>query len=258
LQFFNENKFSMEFSFDGLAQEIHRDRGNFKRLLFNIESLLNLPDVYLEVNSVFTPESVPFLSESIKFIMELGVSNINVSISLIEPWGKSSLTKLKQEMQKLREILLIYYKKMNEIPVLEFRENPAKGFFYCAAGQDRLAITPKGQIWGCDLFAAFFKGKENSPEYRKYFFGDLQTFVKKHKKIFPRIFSNYSKLSMDNFSTPSRKCLFCMELEKCKICPVSASFSGNPIGKIPSYACKIQEIRIHEREKFRKEIRTLA
>jgi hypothetical protein len=113
-----------------------------------------------------------------------------------------------------------------------------------------MAITADEQVWGCDLFADYFRGKENITEYGDYFFGDLDTFAKTHKKIYPKISARYAKLGMDNFSVSHKQCLFCSNLENCTVCPISATFSGAPIGKIPSFVCAIQRIRIEEQKKF--------
>ena len=240
-----------------MAQDVLRKKGSFKKTVSIIDVLLSFPDVDLEVNSVFTPTTVDYLSDSIKFIANLGVPSIHFSLSIIKPWNQASLLKLENEMTKLRKILVDNYKKKHKIPVSNFREEPGKGIFYCAAGKDRLAITPDEGIWGCFLFPDYFKGKENSPEYQKFYFGPLDKFIENHKSIYTRILSNYARLSMDNFSTPRLECFLCPELESCAVCPINASFSGNPIGTIPSYLCKIQKIKIKEKEKFKREIQKI-
>jgi len=244
----------VELSFDGLAQNYQRKRGSFKRIVSNINELLQYPNVDLEINCVFAAQAVGYISESIKFLMKLGVSNINLSLSIIESWNQTSLRNLKNEMTKLREVLLPQYESKRNIPVINFRENDSRGVFYCAAGKDRLAITSDGQIWGCYLFPDYFKGKEDSPEYQKFYFRHLDDFVENHKNIYPRISSNYTQLSMDNFSTSKMNCFLCEELENCAICPINAAFSGLPLGKIPQYACKIQKIIIREKKKFKIDI----
>jgi len=85
----------------------------------------------------------------------------------------------------------------------------------------------------------------------------LDDFIENHKNIYPRILSNYARLSMDNFSASRLGCFLCPELENCEACPINASFSGNPLGEIPSYLCKIQKIKIKEKEKFRIEIQKI-
>ncbi len=240
-----------------MAQDVLRKKGSFKKTVSTIEELLDCPDIDLEVNSVFTPTTVDYISESIKFIMDLGVHNIHFSLSVIKPWNQVSLLKLEDEMKKLRKILVSNHKRKGKIPVVNFREESGKGIFYCAAGKDRLAVTPDEGIWGCFLFPDYFRGKENSPEYQKFYFGQLDDFIENHKTIYPRISSNYARLSMDNFSASRLDCFLCPELENCAVCPVNASFSGNPLGEIPSYLCKIQKIKIKEKAKFRREIQKI-
>ncbi|GAG37798.1 unnamed protein product, partial [marine sediment metagenome] len=87
-------------SFDGLAQDVLRKKGSFKKTVSIIEELLNYPNIDIEINSVFTPTTVDYLSESIKFIMDLGVPSIHFSFSIIKPWNQASLLKLENEMMK--------------------------------------------------------------------------------------------------------------------------------------------------------------
>lgn len=271
LQFLSEHKFSVGLSFDGLAQDVLRKKGSYKEISPKIGQLLKHADIGLEVNSVFTPVSVGFLSDSVKSIMELGVLNIRVSFSTIESWNQVTLLRLEEEMAKLRKIVVSHYKKEGNIPVVNYRDVYGKGIFYCSGGKDRLAIATDGTIWGCYLFPDYFKelGKakneeraENKgkstpeirpPDYKEFCFGSLKNFTKNHKDIYPRILRNYSELSMDNFSTPKMECFFCEELESCGACPVNAAFSGTRLGEIPGYICEILKIKIRENEKFRKE-----
>jgi len=254
----NKYKFSVVLSFDGIAQDIQRKKGSSKKIISCIHELLNYPDIDLEINSVFTSETVDYLSESIKFLVDLCVPNIHFALSVLYPWDRNSLHKLEKQMIQLRKILLSNYKSNGNIPVINFRKSYRKGIFYCAAGKDRLAITPEGEIWGCFLFPDYFKGKVNSPEYQKYYFGALDDFIKNHQDIYPRIFSNYAQLSMNNFYTFKMECFLCSELENCAVCPINASFSGLPLGKIPHYVCEIQKIKIREKEKFKEEFQKIV
>ncbi|MFQ6108507.1 MAG: hypothetical protein ACE5L7_03020 [Candidatus Aminicenantales bacterium] len=249
----------VELSFDGLAQEVHRKKGSFRKIEAHIQQILKHPDIKLEVNSVFTPETVDLLSESMEYLMDLGVARIHFSLSTLTPWTPQSLRTLNNQMVQLRKILLFYYQDNNgRIPVVNFQKAPKKGIFSCAAGKDRLAVSPEGKIWGCYLFADYFRGKEKSTGYRKFFFGSLDDFMKDYGRIYPHICSNHTRLSMDNFSTPHMECLFCSELEECAICPINAAFAGSPIGKIPAYMCEIQKIKIKERKRLEKQIQQIS
>lgn len=276
VQFLSEHKFSVELSFDGLAQDVLRKKGSYKAIAPKISELLNHTDIGLEVNSVFTPLSVGYLSESIKSIMELGVPNICVSFSTIESWNRGALLRLEEEMAELRKIVVGHYKKEGNIPVVNYRDVHAKGIFYCAAGKDRLAMATDGEIWGCYLFPDYFKGigkdedearggRKGEPglgigpsNYKKFSFGSLENFIKNHRNIYPRILRNYSKLSMDNFSTSKMECFLCEELESCAVCPINAALSGARLGEIPDHICKINKIKTREKKKFKKESSTAA
>jgi len=253
LSFLSSRRFSVVLSFDGLAQKIQRDKGTFRRVLSSLESLASIPEVHLEVNSVFTPATVDLLSESVRFVIEAGAPDVRLTLTLIQRWGRNALARLEEEMGELGNLLLSVFDEKGTVPVREFREEPGTGIFACAAGQDRLAVDARGGVWGCDLFGDYFRGKEGTAGYREYFFGNLHRFVEHYEKVFPRVSSRYARLSMDRFSTPRRKCLLCPDLEQCTVCPIHAAFSGLPIGRIPSYACSVQKIRIRARERFRRE-----
>jgi len=255
IQFFDKHKFFVELSFDGLAQEVQRKKGSLKKIISLIKKLLSYPNIGLEVNSVFASKTVGHISDSIRFIMDLGVPNIRLSLSTIKSWNKESLSRLDNEMRKLRKIVFTHYKEKGNIPVTNFREIHEKGIFYCAAGKDRLTITPEEDIWGCYLFPDYFKGKENTADYKKICFGTLDNFIENHKDIYPRISSNHAQLSMDYFSTSKIECFLCSELEECAVCPINAAFSGFPLGKIALYICEIQKIKIREKEKFNKKLK---
>lgn len=252
-RFFNQHKFSVELSFDGLVQNQQRKEGSFEKIAARIDELLKYPEIHVETNSVFTPQSVESLSESTALLLDLNIPNIRFSLSVVQPWNPASLHRLEKEMVEVRKIAVSDFKQNDEIRVVNFREEPGRGFFYCAAGKDRLALTPEGKVWGCFLFPDYFDGKENSPEYQKYCFGNLDNFTRNHQKSYAEIYKNYARLRMDNFSTPRMPCFLCSELENCSVCPISAAFSGNPLGEVPAYVCEIQKIKIKEKKKFREE-----
>ena len=240
-------------SFDGVVQDVQRKKGSLKKIVPNIKKLMNRSGISLEINSVFSPDTVSHLSESIRFIMDLGVSDIRYSLSILNPWDKDAIKRLENEISKLREILLFHYEEIGDFPLINFRYTQGKGIFYCAAGKDRLAIASDGGIWGCFLFADYFKGKVNSPEYSKFYFGHLDDFIENHKETYPQISSNYTMLSMNNFYTSNMRCFLCSEVESCAVCPINAYLSGNTLCEIPDYVCELQKIKIREKEKVNNE-----
>ncbi|MCJ7804259.1 hypothetical protein MUP35_00790 [Patescibacteria group bacterium] len=215
---------------------------------------MGYPDIKLEVNSVFTPDTIGHLSESIRFVLGLGVPNIHFSLSIGQAWDEDSLITFAKEIKKIRKIAFDDYKKRGDISITNFKEGLKKGIFYCAAGKDRFAVAPDGGVWGCYLFSDYFCGKEETAEFRKYSFGRLIDFAKNYEKKYRRILSNYAELTMDNISTNNTPCLFCSDLASCAVCPVVAFFSSGTLGKIPAHICEIQKIKIKEKKIFWQEI----
>ena len=254
IQFLDEHKFSVELSFDGLAQDAGRQKGSGKKLVPIIKELLSQPNIDLEINSVFSPDTVGYLSDSIQYIMDFGTPDIRCSISTTESWNPAALKKLESEMSRLRESVVEHYYRKGNIPLINFRDTQRKGIFHCAAGKDRLAISPDGGIWGCFLFSDYFKGKENTPEYSKFFFGNLEDFIENQEDVYPKVASNYAELRMENFRTSKTECFLCKEYKNCVVCPINAALSGASLGQIPDHICAIQKIVIREKENFRKEL----
>ncbi len=253
LKFLNQHKFLLTVSFDGLAQDISKKRDSFDQTVAKIKELLKYSYIDLETNSVFTPTTVGYLSQSIQFISELGVQNIDFSLHKVTPWDSSALSQLKEELTSLRRFLLSFYRKRGTIPLVEFREDIRKDIFCCFAGRDRMAITPDGKLWGCCLFPDFLK-KGETGEYEKYCFGHLDSFTENYEKVYPEILSNISTLRTDHFSTPHTSCILCDDLEECGVCPMDTAFSGAITKRIPPWICDIKKILRQEKRNFRKEL----
>lgn len=253
LEFFAEYNISPLISFDGLAQDITRKKGTFGPITGLIEKILAV-DMEFLVNSVFTPETVSYLSESMQFLMQMGVKKIDLSLSTVTSWNDSAIERLQGELSRLRQLLLSFFNRTSAIPVTKFSAGPKKGVFICVAGRDRMTLAPDGKLWGCHVFPLYFRGKENSREYHKYCFGNLEFFMENQERVYPQILMNHNDLRMDCFCTQKRYCLFCDEMEECGICPIYAALSSGIIRMIPSWICEIKKIFRQEKLKFWKEL----
>lgn len=253
LNILNLNKFSLLLSFDGIVQDVSRKKDSFDKIVGILKKTNQYPQIDLETNSVFTPSTVASLSKSIISIAELGVPNISLAISQTSLWDHSSISHLKKELETLAEYLLLYYKRKGYIPVVNFRREYTKGVFTCHAAKDRMAMTADGNLWGCHLFADVYNGKEDTEDYAKFCFGDLDSFIKNHEEIYSKISANYTNFPMDRFYTNSTRCFDCPELEECRVCPVDNLMQGPDIRKIPVWACEQKKITREIRKKFLKE-----
>lgn len=256
LDFFNRHRFSIMLSFDGLTQDIARKPGSLKPTQALIQRIQNYPGIKFSTNSVFTPETIAYFFDSLRYIIDSGGNKIEYSLSTIEPWNPAAQAVLKEELKRLTDFLLLYYKEKGVIPVTYFRPPggpPEKGF-YCSGGRDRMAICPDENLWGCYVFHDYLKDKQESSDYSNYSFGNLDDFMENFETIYPRILDNYSVLSQDCFFTEKQFCFLCKEKDHCAICPVSAAYSTSLIGKIPPWICSIEKIQKKEKERFLREI----
>jgi sulfatase maturation enzyme AslB (radical SAM superfamily) len=245
LEFFNSQGFSVMVSFDGLAHEKSRQQGGFKRTVSLIKDMLKCPDISLATNSVFIPETVEYLSQSLQFIVEQGVENSHFSPSIIEPWSRRELIQYTDQLHSLRKFLFDWYKQNNTIPVLNFRRGEKTRMFGCWGGRDRMALNHDGSVWGCYRLPDYFRGKEDTVEYSDLFFGHLDYFIENYDMVYPKTLSNYSSFRQDFFFTARQSCYMCPEVDDCSTCPASAASAVGMkmLGEISVWQCELQRIQ---------------
>lgn len=249
LEFLAAREFSLVLSFDGLGQDVSRKKGSFDTLRSVIGRILNNPRISLETNSVFTSETVGYLSESIGLLVRLGVPKLDVNFAHTPPWTAAALFRLEEEIGRVGEFFLSRYDDLRDIPWADFYQELRKAVYHCPAGEDRMALSAQGTLWGCVVFPHYRRGKYGTAGCPEFCFGDLDSFIENPRQIYAQKIALYSELRMDRFSTPERDCLMCDELEHCWLCPLAAGLTSGEIGKIAAESC--QRARILRKGKRR-------
>jgi sulfatase maturation enzyme AslB (radical SAM superfamily) len=259
IEFLEEHDFSLILSFDGLAQDISRKKGSFDFLASLVPRILAKPRISLETNSVFSPETIGYLSESVRYIIELEVPKIDVNLADAPAWTSLSLLQLEEEIARVGAYFESRYRRPQDVPWAGFYERPRKAVFCCSAGMNQMALSAQGTLWGCHLFPHYSTEKKRTEGYNKYCFGDVDSFLKNPRRIYAQKIRNYSDLCMDRFSTPRQVCLMCREIEECWICPLAAALTTGEVGKIPAWRCKAGRLLRKKKrlllERFEKRIR---
>lgn len=264
LDFFDRHNFTLVLSFDGLAQEKGRKKGTLEKMLRLMKQIQACPNIHFEINSVFSPDTITDLSESIRFIIQQQSPEITLNISSFEEWERAQLDTLEKELERLVDFLVQFYKEKDTIPVKNFRFSPGKsgkekGIFQCGGGRHRMSVTTEGKVWGCSLFHDYFKTREDHPQYRDYAFGTLTDFIANYKTRFPEVLANYSGLRQDYFQVEREEtdfCFLCEEMEGCMVCPVNAAYSSGSLGKISCRKCELVKLQSNARKNFRRGIET--
>jgi sulfatase maturation enzyme AslB (radical SAM superfamily) len=250
LDFFNRYQFTVELSFDGLAQDKARKKDSFRQLVEIIDQTLKLPGIQLVVNSVFFPPTVKYLSESVRFILDLGVPHVSLGLALDRRWNRPTIKKFENEFKRLKDILMDHYRETGNQPLHFFPDLISKGIWCCSAGQSQLTVSPDGEVWGCALFYEYFKKRRNSDIFQDYFFGTIDELIHNHKRKYPAIVNNYQQLCQDNFQTNKAHCFLCPHIESCGVCPISSALYWDRLDKVPTHICRINRIAIEEKQKL--------
>lgn len=251
LNFLDDHRFSLMLSFDGLAQDLQRKKGTFALLISVIPRILARSGISLETNSVFSPETVGYLSESVQSLVGLGVRKINVNFALEPSWTGPAFLLLEEQIARVGEHFQSRYGDLADIPWPGLGSEPVKGLRYCSAGRGQMALSAQGTLWGCALFPYYF-AKRNAPEESaKYCFGEVDAFIRDPQRIHAEKTVHYSALRMARFSTAERPCLLCPEIEWCWVCPIAAALATGKIGRIPDDSCRGGKILRNEKRRLR-------
>jgi sulfatase maturation enzyme AslB (radical SAM superfamily) len=250
LEFLAAHEFSAVLSFDGLAQDISRRKGSFDLLGTTIGRILTRPRISLETNSVFSAETVEYISGSVAHLVRLGIRKLDVNYTPSPPWTQAALRRLEDEISRVGDFFLSRYDCLQDIPWVDFYREPDKAVHYCPAGEDRMALSAQGTLWGCAIFPHYRSDGFGTSGCREFCFGDVDSFMKDPRGIYAKKMALYEGLRMDRFSTPERSCLMCAEIERCWVCPLAAGLASGEIGQIPVPSCERARILRKERRRF--------
>ena len=250
IAFLEENRFGVELSFDGSAQDVQRAAGSEARLRALIARLLERKRVRLETNSVFTCDSVGRLGETLEGIVDSGVSGAHYGLSYLRPWTEDAVAIFGRELARLRRAAVRRFKTTGTIPFVNFRLDAPSRIRYCSAGQDRVAVDPHGGIWGCAVLGDWARGPAGRGRGRCFKMGSIAVRGPEHFRSNIKLGSNYESLAQDRFSSPDGRCHSCPDVDHCWVCPVSAALAGGAPGRIPGFVCALQKVKAREARRF--------
>lgn len=241
--YLDHHRFSLMLSFDGLAQEARQPK-SLREISAIGQMLQRYPGIELKTNSVFGPETIDLLADSVRFLLERGFFRQMLSLNTLTPWGDADLERLAEQFHRIKEILLTHYRQYKSIPIPEFAAPPRQGLFRCDACTRRIAVAPNGDMWGCFRFPDFFIDKQDTREYRKFFIGELEKVAHRFDESWDTAARHYKTLNQAMFFTDETFCSQCPDLLHCHVCPVSAATGHSLIiGGIPTWQCRITRIK---------------
>ena len=247
LDFLQEHRFTVLLSFDGYAQDAARKKNTFKSLAGLLGRLRDRPFLNLATNSVFTPETVASLADSVLFLIDQGVLRIQLSLSFHRAWNARSLSRLRKELAILRPKLMEFYRRRGFLPVMDLDRPTSPGRFFCGAGRQRMALGPDGTVWGCFLLYDYFRVKGPTAERNRYCLGRLEDYVRQSQTARRQALNNYAWLRPRFLHPPRSSCWACPDRDDCRLCPVNAAFFSSGLGRVSSSACALSRAMTRER-----------
>ena len=269
--FLDEHKFEVQLSFDGVEQaQDYRQPGSFAsvdRLLDKLKE--EHPDLFksrLVIHAIVVPDTVPFLSSSIRYLIEKGIRQISIAPSITSSpgWMDERLPELESQFRRVCDDSLTYYQRSGDIPFLLFRKREAEPF-KCGPGRDMcrlmtrntLVVDVDGQVYGCVMFA------ESYQEFSSAFLRLRLAPLKMGGLHDPDLSSRYAafpeaareaglfghkELKYSSYG----KCCECPYLEHCSVCPMSIAYlPGNTDPhRVPDFVCAFNRVALEHRDRF--------
>jgi sulfatase maturation enzyme AslB (radical SAM superfamily) len=269
--FLTKHKFEVYLSFDGVEQaQEFRKQGSFRLIDALLDRLrLQEPDLFarrLRVGITLIPAAVPFLAESVRYLMDKGVRRIAVSPSLIHhgDWRNERIQELDSQFFKVSETSLRHLRETGEIPVLYLRrrrrgirrKSACRAMCSFPEGR-RLLVDVDGQVYGCAAVAESYQvfpsdllekclaplkmGDVRDPAFRKRH----EAFRKAARKteIFQRKQNKYSSYG---------RCRDCEYVGLCAVCPVSIGYdpANSDPRRVPDFVCAFNRVASKYRNLF--------
>lgn len=218
----NKNRLILKLSIDGAKLSHNMNRSNsFDQIDLDF-FIKNFPDI--RINMTITPQTIPFLSENIKYLYSVGFKYINSNFALLRNWENSKLEKI--FYQQLM-ILSKYYISNNHVTPISLLSGDLKrllfnNVFYspCNVGNKNAYDFETKELYPCHLFFPSICGFNNS-------------------KIAKQIdFKDRSQLESDT-------CINCKLLNLCKTCYAENLIKRGSVKERDMDYCNFHKIAIY-------------
>lgn len=164
LTFLQQENIGLCISLDG-PQPIHdRERrykngkSSFAKIVKNLKSAMDRLDK-LQVNAVYTPETISLLPETVEFFLRLGVPLIHLNPDISADWQCVASDQIKQSYKSVAELYIDHFNRAQEIAINQIDSKIIvflKGGYdtcdRCGMGQTEWGIAPSGNIYPCERF----------------------------------------------------------------------------------------------------------
>jgi sulfatase maturation enzyme AslB (radical SAM superfamily) len=269
--FLNKHRIQTRISFDGVPQaQDYRNKGSFviiDRLLDRLR--LEHPNLFrrsLGICITLIPTTIPYLADSVAYLIGKGVQDISISpcFTPYPGWTDERICQLEAQVSRIYDLSLTHFKKCHKVPVAFLRRRkqkpPRRPKTRDMCGVIRagdLLIDVDGQAYGCVLFTDSyqkFSSEFLSKRMEALRLGDFRApDFWKRLAAFPAaaritgIFDHKER----KYSSYGR-CGECAYLGECAVCPVSIGYDpeNRDPHRVPDFICAFNLVTLKYRRRF--------
>lgn len=144
----------------------HSGKGSFDDIIENLDRLKSAQN--FSVRMTISVRSLPYLSESITELVELGIESIATSVVAEDTWTEEAYEQFGEEWLKVAALTLSYRLKGNRLRLKGLSteygiESQCKSHseYGCGAATSFLFVDAKGDLYPCHRYPGYFKKSPN-------------------------------------------------------------------------------------------------
>jgi len=162
LDFLGEESVDLCISIDGPAHvhnlnRCYKDgRGTFDDVVRNLRLAIERLGT-VQVNAVYSPDTIDSLLESVSFFTQLGVSVIHLNPDICASWGEDTCSKFQEIYMQIGDRYIQSYQRGREIAVnlidskiIVFLKGGYEFADKCGMGETEWGFAPSGNIYPCE------------------------------------------------------------------------------------------------------------
>lgn len=269
--FLEEHGFRVQISFDGVpAAQDYRGKGTFLKLDRRLDSLrLGHPQLFrdrLRVAVTVVPPTIPYMSESARYLIEKGVREIVMAPGLIpySDWKTQTINELARQFEQIANFSRRTLEETGEVPVTAFRRyfDERTGTKQWQPGCDAIAggnwvVDSDGQVYSCPMFARSYQTFPPGSLMRRLnmlTLGDVRDpeMPRRCAALPEAVRTSRLMEYRTNLRSSYGECNDCEYQDRCGICPFSVWYAAGEAGpfRVPDFICAFNRTALDARDRF--------
>jgi sulfatase maturation enzyme AslB (radical SAM superfamily) len=267
--FFASNKVSVQISIDGpLPAQALRGAWTFPYLDDLLDRLRAHHRAWftrhLSVATTVPPVNIPWLADSVDYLLAKGVGSILISPSMgaSAAWNDGQRAVLDEQFARLFRTSLSLYRKTGRVPLVVFRKTSGSAFkrsqAMCGITRGtKVVVDADGQVYGCTPAVASFQ--RDPPAMLRHVIEAMHLGHVTDRQLPARLPAYGEAVRATGLFGPRSQmhssygaCGSCRHLGQCVVCPLSIAHAPGATDptRVPDYACAFNRVALEYRARF--------